>query len=112
YEKKIDERIRLIEQLPVPVIAIVDGWAIGGGLIITAACDFRIASPKSAFGVPIARTLGNCLSIPNLARLVDAFGSSRTKRMLMLAETISAEEAASCGFVTEVVESDQLESRA
>lgn len=112
YEKKIDERIRLIERLPMPTIAIVDGWAIGGGLVITAACDFRIATPKSAFGVPIARTLGNCLSMPNLARLVEAFGTSRTKRMLLLAETISAEEAKSCGFVTEIVESDQLENKA
>ncbi len=112
YEKKIDERIRLIEQLPIPVIAIVDGWAIGGGLAISAACDFRIASPKSSFGVPIARTLGNCLSMGNLTRIVEAFGASRAKRMLLLAETISAEEARSCGFVTEIAESDQLDSKA
>lgn len=112
YEKKIDERIRLIEQLPIPTIAIVDGWAIGGGLVITAACDFRIASPKSEFGVPIARTLGNCLSMPNLARLVDAFGPGRAKRMLLLAETVGAAEALSCGFVTEIVESGQLENKA
>ncbi len=112
YERKIDERIRLIEQLPMPTIAIIDGWAIGGGLAISAACDFRIASPKSAFGVPIARTLGNCLSMANLARVVDGFGSSRAKRMLLLAETIGASEALSCGFVTEIAESDQLGNKA
>lgn len=112
YEEKIDERIGQIERLPLPVIALVDGWAIGGGLAITAACDFRIATPKSAFGVPIARTLGNCLSISNLARVVAAFGVARVKRMLLLAETIGAEEAKSCGFVTEIVEAEQLDEKA
>jgi enoyl-CoA hydratase len=111
YERKIDERIGLIERLPMPTIAIIDGWAIGGGLAISAACDFRIASPRSSFGVPIARTLGNCLSMANLARVVAAFGAGRAKRMLLLAETIGAAEALSCGFLTEVVESDQLEKK-
>lgn len=109
YEKVIDERIALIESLPMPTIAIVDGWAIGGGIAISAACDFRIATPKSAFGVPIARTLGNCLSPANVARLVAGFGVARAKRMLLLAETISADEALACGFVTQVVEAAQLD---
>ena len=76
-----------IEALPVPTLAVIEGFAIGGGLAIAASCDIRIATPGSRFGVPIARTLGNCLSIANYARLVATLGASRAKRMLLLAET-------------------------
>ncbi len=112
YEKIIDERIGQIERLPMPTVAIVEGWAIGGGLAITAACDFRIATPQASFGVPIARTLGNCLSIANTARVVAAFGVPRAKRMLLLAETIGADEAKACGFVTEIAEAGALDAQA
>lgn len=112
YEKVIDQRIGQIEALPIPTIAIVDGWAIGGGLAISAACDFRIATPKSAFGLPIARTLGNCLSSHNVARVVAAFGVARAKRMLLLAETISAEEAKACGFVTVIAPATEIDEQA
>jgi enoyl-CoA hydratase/carnithine racemase len=112
YEKVIDARVGQVERLPVPTVAIVDGWAIGGGLAIAAACDFRIATPQASFGVPIARTLGNCLSMANLARVVAAFGVPRAKKMLLLGDTIGAEEALACGFVTAVVEAQDLDSRA
>jgi enoyl-CoA hydratase len=111
YEKSIDERIGQIERLRMPTIAVVDGWAIGGGLAIAAACDFRIATPKSSFGVPIARTLGNCLSMNNVARVVAAFGVPRAKRMLLLADTIAADEAMECGFVTEIAQADELDAK-
>jgi enoyl-CoA hydratase/carnithine racemase len=112
YEKAIDERVGLLERLPMPTVAIIDGWAIGGGLAIAAACDFRVAASQASFGVPIARTLGNCLSIANLARVVANFGVPRTKRMLLLGETISAEEAKTCGFVTEIAEPAELDAKA
>jgi len=112
YEKTIDERIGQIERLPMPTVAIVEGWAIGGGLAISAACDFRIVTPQASFGVPIARTLGNCLSISNTARVVAAFGAARAKRMLLLAETIGAEEAKDCGFVTEIADAAELDAKA
>jgi enoyl-CoA hydratase/carnithine racemase len=108
YELGIDERIGQIERLPMPTVAIVDGWAIGGGLAISAACDFRIAAPNASFGVPIARTLGNCLSMANTARVVAAFGVARAKRMLLLADLLSAQEAFECGFVTEIAEAQTL----
>jgi len=99
YERRIDAAIDGIERLTKPIIAVVEGFCVGGGLAIATACDFRIAAPSARFGVPIAATLGNCLSVGNVARLVAQFGPGRTKRMLMLAEMISAEEAAACGFV-------------
>ena len=94
---------RGLEALPVPTLAVVEGFAIGGGLAIAAACDLRIATPGARFGVPIARTLGNCLSIANYARLVAALGASRAKRVLLLAENLTAEEALAGGFLSEIV---------
>lgn len=111
YETIIDTRIGQIERLPVPTVAIVGGWAIGGGLAIAAACDFRIATPTARFGIPIARTLGNCLSMANTARVIAAFGLGRAKRILMLAEVLDADEARACGFVTEIAEPDKLDER-
>jgi enoyl-CoA hydratase len=112
YEKTIDERIAQIERLPMPTIAIVEGWAIGGGLAIASACDFRIATPGASFGVPIARTLGNCLSMSNIARVIAGFGAARARRMLVLADTVGAAEAQACGFVTEIAEAAELDARA
>ena len=74
YEQQIDQCIQKLEKLRMPTVAVIEGWAIGGGLAIATACDFRLATPASRFGVPIARTLGNCLSVANLARLRAVFG--------------------------------------
>ena len=112
YERTIDKGIGLIESLPMPTVAAISGWTIGGGLAIATACDFRIATPASRFGVPIARTLGNCLSMSNLARLSAAFGVQRVKRMLMLAELLSAEEALACGYLQQVCEPAELDTAA
>jgi enoyl-CoA hydratase len=111
YERRIDAAIEQIERLPKPVIAVVEGFCVGGGLAIAAACDFHIVAPSARFGVPIARTLGNCLSVGNVARLVAQFGVGRTKRMLMLAEMISAEEALACGFVDVLVAPNEIDAK-
>jgi enoyl-CoA hydratase len=111
YEAKMEGYIGGLESLPVPTLAVIQGFAIGGGLAIAAACDLRIATPGARFGVPIARTLGNCLSIANYARLVAALGAPRAKRMLLLAENLSAEEALACGFLSEIVEPSDLDRR-
>lgn len=109
YEQRIDAVITAIERLPVPTIAVVDGPAMGGGLLIAAACDVRIATPAARFGVPIARTLGNCLSMASTARLVAELGPGRAKRLLLLADSLSAEEALSCGFVAKIVQREAIE---
>lgn len=110
YEKQIDECIARLESLPMPTVAAIDGWTIGGGLAIATACDFRIATPGSRFGVPIAKTLGNCLSVANLARLCAVFGIPRVKRMLMLAEVLTADEALACGFLTQVSAAGEIDA--
>ena len=112
YERKIDACIGLLESLPMPTVAIVEGWCVGGGLAIATACDFRVATSNARFGVPIARTLGNTLSIANLARMSAAFGQQRLKRMLMLAEMPDAAEALACDFLQQVCEPDELDAAA
>lgn len=111
YEKKIEGYVSAVETLPIPTLAVIEGWAIGGGLAIAAACDLRIATPGTRFGVPIARTLGNCLSVANVARLVAALGAARTKRVLLLAENLSAEEALAGGFISEIVAPADLDAK-
>lgn len=112
YEQRIDTIVELVETLPMPTLAVVQGAAVGGGFAIATACDFRIATAGSRFGVPIARTLGNCLSSANVTRLVAAIGRPRAQRMLLLAELLSAEEALGMGYLLEVVPPAGLEEAA
>lgn len=112
YEARIDDAMAKLEALPMPTVAVIEGWAVGGGLAIASACDIRIGTPSARLGVPIARTLGNCLSITNLARLVAAFGRPRVQRMLIGAEILQADEAKACGFLAEVVDADALNAAA
>lgn len=112
YERQIDATMQLMASLPMPTVAVVQGWCIGGGLAIASTCDFRIATPSAKFGVPIARTLGNCLSIANVAGLVAAFGRPRVQRLLLLAEVIGVEEAKACGYVMDIVAAEEIDAAA
>jgi enoyl-CoA hydratase len=110
YEKRIDACVGLLESLPMPTVAVLEGWTIGGGLAIATACDFRIATPATKLGVPIARTLGNCLSMANVARLVAALGRPRAERLLLLADLLGADEALAAGYLLEVVAPDAIDA--
>ena len=76
--KRLDAVIDRIERLPVITIAEVDGPAVGGGCAIAIACDLGCSS-RPAPGVPVSRTLGNCLSMANTARMVDVIGLALTR---------------------------------
>ena len=78
YEEKMERIVGRLERVRKPTIAQVEGYAVGGGLAIAAACDLRVCTPEARFGMPIARTLGNCLSLDNYARLVALVGPGRT----------------------------------
>ena len=108
YEKRLDAVIERIECLPLITIAEVDGVAAGGGCAIALACDLRLCSARAVFGVPIARSLGNVLSLTNTARMVDLIGIAATKDVLLTGRLIEAEEARRTGLATEVVAPDQL----
>src|SRR6478752_3314336 len=103
YERKMDRILDAIERCPVPTIAAIAGFCTGGGAAIAAVCDFRIASVNAQFGFPIARTLGNCLSMANYARLAALIGPQRVKEMLLLAKLIDAETALKIGLVSELL---------
>src|SRR6202044_3047498 len=102
YETKLDGFIDELERLRAPSVAVVEGFAVGAGLAIANACDIRVAASGSRFGVPIARTLGNCLSAANLHRLCVTLGVSWVKRMLLLAEMPSADSLLAIGYLEAV----------
>jgi enoyl-CoA hydratase/carnithine racemase len=113
YEAKLDRVLGLLERCSIPIIAAISGACTGGGAGIAAACDLRLAAANARFGFPIARTLGNCLSIANVARLAALIGPARVTEMIFTARLFSAEEALATGFVSEVTEDHQaLMSRA
>lgn len=110
YEVRIERVVARLEALPKPTIALVEGACVGGGAALALACDFRYATEELKLGVPIARTLGNTLSVTNLARLVDLVGAARVKEMLMLARLLDAEEARTAGAVTGIFTAEAIES--
>tara|TARA_Y100000588_G_scaffold392463_1_gene504534 strand:+ start:75 stop:860 length:786 start_codon:yes stop_codon:yes gene_type:complete len=105
YEQKLDTIIDSLETLNIPTIAQIEGVAAGGGCAIAAACDLRICTPKARLGVPIARTLGNCLSIANYSRFLDLIGPTRLKELMFTGRLLTADEALSAGLINKVVES-------
>ncbi|MCY3845964.1 MAG: enoyl-CoA hydratase/isomerase family protein [Acidobacteria bacterium] len=108
YEQRIDAVVDRLERLAKPTIAAIDGVTTGGGCALAAACDLRICTTRARFGVPIARTLGNCLSASNHARFLDLIGPARLKELLFTGRLLTASEAAGAGFVNRVVEPDRL----
>lgn len=112
YEEQIDATLSALTQLPAPTLAVIDGAAVGGGLAIAAACDLRIVTPSAKFGVPIARTVGNCLSAANIARLTRAFGDGPVRRMLLLSEFLDGETVHQLGFASACVAADHLNAEA
>jgi enoyl-CoA hydratase len=103
YEHRMDAWLGAIEDVRVPTIAALRGPVVGGGLAIAAACDLRVAAPSARFGVPVARTLGNCFSAANLVRLTALVGLGRVKELVLTARLIDAQEALAIGLVSEVV---------
>ena len=109
YETRLDQVITRLERVSKPTIARVQGVAVGGGCIIAMACDLRICGPGARFGVPVARTLGNCLSAANCGRLLDLIGPARLKDLLFTGRLLDVEEALAAGLATCVVESEKLD---
>ncbi|MBI1736834.1 MAG: enoyl-CoA hydratase/isomerase family protein [Candidatus Rokubacteria bacterium] len=111
YEQDGDRRIDRLERVTKPVIAQIQGVAVGGGFAIATACDLRIATPDARFGAPIARTLGNCLSMEAYSRYVDVLGPSRLKELIFTARLLGAEEAHAAGYVHEIVPAGRIDAR-
>jgi enoyl-CoA hydratase/carnithine racemase len=111
YERDGDKRSGRIGRVTKPVIAQIEGVCVGGGFGIAAGADIRIATPDARFGLPIARTLGNCLSMKNYATFVELIGASRLKEMIFTARLLSADEALAAGFVHQIVPAPEIEGK-
>lgn len=103
YEVRINGLLDTLERIPIPTIAAIAGACTGGGSTIAACCDLRIGAANARFGVPISRTLGNCLSMANYARLVALLGIARTKDIIFTGRLVEAAEALSVGLLSEVL---------
>jgi enoyl-CoA hydratase len=104
YEARIDRVQTALEQCRVPTIAAISGACTGGGGAIACCCDLRIGTKSTRIGFPIARTLGNCLSMASISRLTALIGPARVKDLVFTARLVGAEEAAAIGLLNEVVE--------
>lgn len=103
YEARIDRVFGTLESCRVPTIAAIAGACTGGGAGLAACCDMRIGTASTRMGFPIARTLGNCLSMSNISRLTALLGPARTKDIIFTARLIEAPEALALGLLNEVV---------
>lgn len=112
YEQRISETLSHLTNIAQPTIAVIDELAVGGGLLMACACDFRISNDKARFGVPVARTLGNCLSAESTAWLLHHLGTNMLKRMLLLAELVPANELLANGFLLKTCAADELDQLA
>lgn len=107
YADAVDEANDAILELPKPTIAAIEGFCIGGGCGLAVACDFRIAAPGAAFGIPAAR-LGIVYGFKETRNLLSVVGLTQAKRMLFSARRLPVEQAAAIGLVDELAEADAL----
>jgi enoyl-CoA hydratase len=113
YEARIDHVLGTLERCKVPTIAAIAGACTGAGAAIAVACDLRIAAANARFGFPIARTLGSCLSMSNIARLSALVGPARVIEMIFTARLLTAADALAAGLLIEVLpDQATLEARA
>jgi enoyl-CoA hydratase len=108
YEERLDFVLDRLERVTKPTIAQVEGVAAGGGCAIALVCDLRVATPESTLGIPIARTLGNCLSGATYSRLVDLVGPAAVKDLLFTGRFVDAAEAQTLGLVNRLVSADAI----
>lgn len=110
YERRLDAIVERVERVTRVTIAAIDGVAAGGGCAIALACDFRLCTPRARVGIPVARTLGNCLSVANLARLVDRVGTARASDLLLSGRLLDGDEALASGIVNRVISPEQFDA--
>lgn len=111
-EREAETLIVAIEALRIPTVAAMAGACVGQGALLASACDVRIAAPSLRFGFPIARTVGNCLSLMNYARLISLLGEVATKEMVFSAKLLGAEDLLATRSIRAVVGEDEIDERA
>lgn len=106
--RAVVEACDVIERIPQPVLAMVNGHAVGAGCHLLTACDIRVAAEHARIGVPSAR-LGITISHRHIRRLVQLVGPGRAREMLMTGRLLTAQEAQDAGLVEHVVPQTDLE---
>lgn len=107
YDEEAEALMAAIKAVPKPVVAAIQGYALGSGLLVAMACDLRIAAEGARFGIPVAR-FSLVPPVPDVARLVQIVGHARAKWLLMTAERIDAATALAFGLVNRVVPAAEL----
>lgn len=110
YEREITRVLDAVRALPMPVVALVDGPAVGGGLALVACCDLVYATPSARFGAPVARTLGNCVSPATIARMRATLGRALATELLLTGRLADAEEVRAVGLVRAVLPAEEMEA--
>jgi enoyl-CoA hydratase/carnithine racemase len=110
YEQHIAEVLDRLERVAKPTLAQIEGVAVGAGCAIASACDLRVATPESTFGIPIARTLGNCVTGTAFSQLVDLIGPGRAKDILFTGRLVGAAEAHAIGLISRIAPADAIAS--
>lgn len=108
FAKKGRELMDYIENLPKPTIAMINGYALGGGLELAMACDIRIAAEEAQVGLPEI-TLGIYPGFGGTQRLIRLIGKGKAMEMMMTGDRIPAREAERLGLVNKVVPLTELE---
>lgn len=107
YDAAAERLQSALREAPQPVIAMIQGHAVGSGTLVAASCDFRIAVRTAKFGIPVAK-FGFIVPVPDTLRLVQLLGPTKAKRLLMTGELIEAPEAQAIGLVDQVVDAKDL----
>jgi enoyl-CoA hydratase len=107
YDAVAEQLQSALREAPQPVIAMIQGHAVGSGTIVAASCDFRIAVRTAKFGIPVAK-FGFIAPVPDTLRLVQLVGPAKAKWLLMTGQLIEAPEAQTIGLVDQVVEPENL----
>ena len=110
YEQHISDVLDRLERVLKPTIAQIEGVAVGAGCAISVACDLRVATPESTFGIPIARTLGNCVTGAAYSRLVETIGPAHAKDMLFTGRLFTAADAMRTGLLTQLAPAGEIAS--
>lgn len=108
FIKLVHETCDCLRRLPVPVIAAIDGYALGAGLEVAVSCDLRVATNRSKFGMPEVKV--GLPSVVEAALIPSLIGFGRARELLMLGEIIDAETALRWGLVERVVTPDALDA--
>lgn len=111
YEQRLDTILSKLASIPKPTVAAIEGYAVGGGLALAAACDLRYGNTLARLGLPIAKTLSNCLAIQNYRRLADIFGTMKLKELIYTGRLIDAHEGLASGFLTQIFAPEEFDAR-